>query len=265
LDDIALERLEPTERWLDSLAEHGGEVITVGPFLALMHPSPDALGFNYAAPVVPWDPDRDVTDALRALRHVFIERSLVPRLEFNEPLFPGLASELTRHGFVVEVDEPVMLCTPSDFRPLFKPEVSVRYLQPTDDDSELIAYQTIFTEVLLDRPWQPSPEAVADFRKQVEGAKQGGHALAHLDGRPVGTGFISWLDGVSEITRVATIPAARRRGVAATLTSFMMQDRFRSGDTLVWLTAANASAQALYLKLGFRLVGSRLCWRFAGA
>ena len=57
---------------------------------------------------------------------------------------------------------------------------------------------------------------------------------------------------------MATLPEARRRGVAATLTSFMLRDRFGRGDTLAWLTAAGEAAQALYQKLGFRLVGARL-------
>jgi predicted GNAT family acetyltransferase len=88
-----------------------------------------------------------------------------------------------------------------------------------------------------------------------------GHALATLDGRPVGTGFISSSNRVGEIARVATVPAARRRGVAATLTSFMMRDRFERGDTLIWLSAADAPAQALYEKLGFRAAGDRVYFR----
>jgi predicted GNAT family acetyltransferase len=60
---------------------------------------------------------------------------------------------------------------------------------------------------------------------------------------------------------MATLPEARRRGVAATLTTFMAQDRFGAGDTLVWLTAQTPPAKALYQKLGFRLIGERCYYR----
>jgi predicted GNAT family acetyltransferase len=46
----------------------------------------------------------------------------------------------------------------------------------------------------------------------------------------------------------------RRRGVAATLSSCLVQDHFARGGTLVWLSAGDAIAQAAYERIGFRLL-----------
>jgi ribosomal protein S18 acetylase RimI-like enzyme len=254
-----LRRLEPTSRWLTSFVAKGGTVMAAGPFRALL--APHLPGSDYAAPTEPLGPEEDIVKGLHALRGIFADHGSVLRLEFNEPLFPSLPGLLEREGFEVEEREPLLLCPVSDFRPVFHPDVRARFLDARDDDSRLVAYQTIFSEVLLERPWEATPEAIREFRSQLDRAGGRRHALATLAGTPVGTGFISSLDGVCELTRIATVPEARRRGVAATLTSFMLRDRFERGDTLAWLTATGVPAQSLYQKLGFRLVGERLYYR----
>jgi hypothetical protein len=59
-------------------------------------------------------------------------------------------------------------------------------------------------------PWR----STEDVRTQVERLDERCLVLATLHAKPVGTGFISSLDGVAEITRVATLTEARRQGVA---------------------------------------------------
>jgi ribosomal protein S18 acetylase RimI-like enzyme len=85
--------------------------------------------------------------------------------------------------------------------------------------------------------------------------------IAHLEGRPVGTGY-SWCNlGRTQITRVHTLRTDRRLGVASTVTSELVGDAFdRCGD-LVWLTASGPPAVALYEKLGFGLLRDRLFYR----
>jgi ribosomal protein S18 acetylase RimI-like enzyme len=66
------------------------------------------------------------------------------------------------------------------------------------------------------------------------------------------------MSGICELVGVATLPALRRRGVAATLCSFLIEDHFEEGGDVVWLSAGDAVAQATYERIGFRLVDSRL-------
>lgn len=259
LDD--LRRLEPTQSWLEDFAAHGGETIQVGPFLALINGG--LLGFDYAAPTEPLRAE-EVPGAVGELRRLFSSRGRALRVELNEPLFPQLPALLERAGLTLTEREPLLLLTPGDFRPISNPEVHVRFLQADDDEADLVAYRSIFNEVLLEEPRKPTAASIAQLRREIEQQAGRSHALATIEGRPVGTGFISSVDGVCEVTRVGTMPAARRKGVAATVTSFMIADRFGRGDTLAWLTALSTAAQALYLKLGFRLVGDRLYYHDNG-
>lgn len=64
--------------------------------------------------------------------------------------------------------------------------------------------------------------------------------------------------GLSELQGVTTLPDARRRGVAATLSSALVANVFAQGSEAVWLSAEDAAARACYAKIGFRTIGSRL-------
>ena len=256
-----LRRLEPTDAYLAQATANGAEVVPVGPFRVIFSPHSDSIWLNQAAPVKPLGSAGEVVEALHNLQRLFRQRNRTPAMEFNEPLWPSLPALLEAAGFTEKEREPLMLCTPADFRPFSSPEVSVRFLQATDAESDLVAYQSIFSRVLEDGSWQPMPDRVAQFRSEVEASSGRCHALATLDGAPAGTGYITSFEGACEITRMATLPPARRRGVAATLATFMIRDRFGRDDTLAWLTAMDAVAQALYQKLGFRVVGVRCYYR----
>ncbi|MBV9278632.1 MAG: GNAT family N-acetyltransferase [Chloroflexi bacterium] len=256
-----LRRLEPTDAFFDTIRALGDEVVPVGPFRAILDPRTDEIWASQAVPVEPLGSAAEAAEHVGALRRLFAARGRTTSVEFNEPLWPELPALLEGAGLVEYEREPLMLCTREGFRPYANPEATVRFLQPHDPDADLSAFQAIFFEVLVEKPWEETPERLDRFRAEVERVGGRGHALATLDGRPVGTGFISSSNHVGEIARVGTVPAARRRGVAATLTSFMMRDRFEHGDTLIWLSAADAPAQALYEKLGFRAAGDRVYFR----
>jgi ribosomal protein S18 acetylase RimI-like enzyme len=83
-------------------------------------------------------------------------------------------------------------------------------------------------------------------------------ALAYLDSIPAGVGVTMPMSGICELVGVATLPALRRRGVAATLCSFLLKEHFQRGGDLVWLSAGDEIAQATYERIGFRNVDSRL-------
>lgn len=253
-----LQMLEPNDGLRAAVTHGGGEVIQTVPFEAYLHSDPHALGFGYAQPVGPLPGDSEIAAGLRQLRSLFTRRGIPLSIEFNRPLFPDLPGLLESGGLVVAEREPLLVLDPTDFTPSYAMDVDVRFLHPSDPDELLSAYSRIFTEVLLERPFTETPSGVARLHSEVENADGKSHALALIEGRPVGTGFISTVEGVSEIARVATIPAARHRGVAATLTSSMLQCHFDAGANVSWLTASGLPAQRLYEKLGFRLVGERL-------
>jgi ribosomal protein S18 acetylase RimI-like enzyme len=249
-----LRRLEPDVATL-AIQVPGAEVIDCGPFRALV--SRTTGWANLAMPIRPPADLDEVTAAVKELRRRFAERGRTPRFLFKEPFFPGLASMLEQAELTLAEREPLMVCTPAGFQPSRNPNVSVRFLRAADPDTDLAAFQTIWSESLDDGSWVPTPDALAAFRAELD-QPQHSAALASLGGRAVGTGFVASHGEGCEILRVATIPVARRRGVGATVSSSLVQTGFDGGATLAWLTAANAGAQALYERIGFRHVGDEL-------
>ena len=73
---------------------------------------------------------------------------------------------------------------------------------------------------------------------------------------PLGAGSHQPVGDVSEITGVATLPAARRRGIGAAVTGRLVEHARERGADLVFLSAAGEAVARLYERLGFRRVGT---------
>jgi N-acetylglutamate synthase-like GNAT family acetyltransferase len=61
---------------------------------------------------------------------------------------------------------------------------------------------------------------------------------------------------VTEVVGVATLPAARRRGLAAAVTATLVADARRGGAEIVFLSAGGDDVARLYGRLGFERVGT---------
>lgn len=85
-------------------------------------------------------------------------------------------------------------------------------------------------------------------------------AVGELDGAVAGRASLGSIDGVAELYAVVTDPPFRRRGVAATLCSALVQRHFDNGGTLAFLDTENPGAEALYAGLGFCRIGARLTY-----
>ena len=80
-------------------------------------------------------------------------------------------------------------------------------------------------------------------------------ALATLEGKPVATAYAIRTDGVAGpavyLAGVAVLPAARRRGVGAALSSWLLARGIAGGAELAHLHADTADAARVYARLGF--------------
>jgi predicted GNAT family acetyltransferase len=99
------------------------------------------------------------------------------------------------------------------------------------------------------------PEFAAFVRDRVRSGRTV-MAVAFAEGRPVAVGSHQPVDGVSEIVGVGTLPSHRRRGIAAALTGFLVEDALRRGVRTIFLSAGDAAVARVYGSLGFRSAGT---------
>ena len=238
-------------------AERSRETVDVGPFRALLDRTTDLIWLNYAVPVAPLGQDESVAAALDELRRVFSARGRALRFEFNALPWPDLPRALERAGLRLHAEHPLMVCTPESFSPIASHGVGVGMLDDRSLEADLRAYLTILGLAFGDSPALVTDADIAELRGKLAG---GLHlrALATLDGAPAGAATLSPIDDIAELAGVATHPDARRRGVAATVSSFLTREHFDRGGRVAWLSAADAIAQAVYRKVGFQLIDTRL-------
>jgi len=64
------------------------------------------------------------------------------------------------------------------------------------------------------------------------------------------------MGGVSAIVGVATLPSARRRGLAALVTARLVQDARERGAEIVFIEAEDDDVARIYGRLGFERIGT---------
>lgn len=71
----------------------------------------------------------------------------------------------------------------------------------------------------------------------------------------VASGVHQPVGGTSEIVGVATLPALRRQGFGAAVTSCLVEHAFANGVELILLSAESDAVAAVYERVGFRRIG----------
>jgi len=70
------------------------------------------------------------------------------------------------------------------------------------------------------------------------------------------TGAFQGAEGAAEVVGVATLPAARRRGLGAAVSAGLARHALAIGYDLVFLSAASADVARVYARIGFQRVGT---------
>lgn len=245
------------EQSVSLATETDGDVVASGPFRAFFSPFTADPELNYAMPITEPDEPDGFLKALAPLRQLFADRQRRLRLEFTEELWPTLAHAVEQDGLEQVAREPLMICRAEAFQPAPPSDVRITLLTPDADEAALTAFLRVRDDDLAET--EPvGTEQVQRLREALR-ADNDWYALATLEGRFIGTGrcaasAIGW----GEISAIVTQPDFRRRGVALAVTSALVQRYLDAGGTLAWLSAANPTAQRVYARLGFSIVGNLL-------
>ncbi|MGW0432680.1 GNAT family N-acetyltransferase [Micromonospora sp. NPDC003197] len=103
---------------------------------------------------------------------------------------------------------------------------------------------------------ETTPEALAEELTRAEaGRRVSALAESATDG-VLASGLAMRVGDVAEIAGVATLPAARRRGLGAAVTGALARRMRDDGVDLVFLSAGSEEIARVYLRTGFRRVGT---------
>lgn len=123
-----------------------------------------------------------------------------------------------------------------------------RRMKPED-----VPFISRLEEETFSMPW-----SAESFLQMIE-REDNEYFVAEEDGHLLGGCGLLLIAGEGNITNVAVIPEARRRGVASGLLTYLMAEGDRAGLTAYTLEVrvSNAAAIGLYEKLGFVSEGIR--------
>jgi GNAT superfamily N-acetyltransferase len=180
---------------------------------------------------------------------------------------PGLEGAAAGAGLAVGT-HPLLVLEADGPRPCAAPPGVELRLAGVDDDLALlgavahVAFGAGGTAVgpqgpadLLARAAGRRPEEVAFERERMRAGRTV-MAVALAGGQPVSVGSHQPVGSVSEVVGVGTLPAFRRRGIAASLTAFLAADARRRGVATVFLSAGDDDVARVYGRVGFRRIAT---------
>ena len=224
--------------------------VSVGPFLASFHATSDLVFMNYAIPAQPEVDVRELPRTVARLREMFGERKRVLRFEFLEPIHRGLGRALEECGLKLEREAPLMICGRGELIDFVN--VQVLPLDGQVSDERLRELLVVGQRGFGFGDGSVTAAEIAEQRGHL-GADRYRSAYATIDGAVVGIGSLTVQ--TDELVGIATLPEFRRRGVAASVSSFLVRQHFQKGGQMAWLSAGDEIAEAVYRKIGFRRVG----------
>jgi ribosomal protein S18 acetylase RimI-like enzyme len=258
-DDDLLRRIN---RYLDAVPRAVTRTETIGPFTVFIN---EGRGWRYYARPTPGETAFAADDVGDVLAR---QRDLRQPTEFEwvEGSAPTLGDTLRSAGLVVE-SMPLMHVTQETFRAATSPtDAVVRFVRIDDDLARWNAVAMVAFDV---GGTEPGPEGIETLDPMAAHADPGSVGFARerlaegftvmagalVAGDPVSIGSHQPLEGIAEVTGVATLPAFRRRGLGAAVTSLLVRDAFDRGVTTVFLSAGGDDVARMYASLGFREVG----------
>jgi len=248
MSDIDL--LNRLERSYAESVRSKDDLIRSGPFLISLHPVMKLPWLNNAI----LDDESGVVDkeSILAMASEFEKRDRMPRMELFQELRPDLVKTLQDEGFEIECVLPVMVCTRDTFVSRINENVQVEMMTPDSDPGPFIR----LIDIAFEHDDPVSPERIEGMRQSLRKGTQWS-AMGYLDEQPAAVASLVVADGVAELAGVGTHPDHRRRGAASTVSSKLLEEFFQQAD-LAWLSAGDATAEAVYKKLGFRLAGNQV-------
>jgi len=255
------DELARLERYYDTVPRAAATVETIGPFTLFVA----AVGLPYYARPRLGGFSRFAESDVSAVRARQRALGVPESFEWVEDITPDLAPVLEEVGLVVHRHPLLVLRQPS--WPADPKGIRVR--MAGSDDAALPGLRATLDLGFAhggtargdiganerDAAINPDDPGLASWRTRTG---QGLLALAVAEDRtgPVGGGLHVPRDGVTELAGIATLPAYRRRGIAAAVTAQLVADALERGVEICFLSAESEEVARIYGRIGFERVGT---------
>lgn len=239
-DDLAT--LETVDCYLDAAPRPDADVVEVGAFTLFVSRTPWAY---YARPARGRDAQPQAPDLVE-LAQECLRRGVGLELEWVHDLHPGLGDLARGHGLEVH-EYALMVADASAFSAPEAPADRLFVVEPGRDDAAAVS--------------------AAMLAHLVDRAQRGLSVTAvaiDADG-PVASGSYQPIGAMAEIVGMATLPSARRRGLAAALTGVLACHAHAHGVQQLLLSAQSEDVARVYERAGFTRIGTAMAAEPPGA
>lgn len=255
------ELLHRIDGYLDAVPRAVVRTESIGPFTLFVN---EGHGWRYYARPTP-GATRFTAEDVRAVRDRQRALAQPEEIEWVTELAPGVGPAAETAGMRSRT-HPLMLLREHDA--VAPPDgVDVVTVAPSGD----LALMNAIANVAFDAPGTSAgahddmavdaavaaadPETIAFNRERIADGFTV-MAAARSEGQSVAVGSYQPHGGIAEITGIATLPAFRRRGIGAALTSFLARAALDRGARTVFLSADDDDVARVYGRLGFVAIGS---------
>jgi GNAT superfamily N-acetyltransferase len=250
--------LDAIQAYLRQTARERYETLECPEGTVHFHPTSAEPSWNYAVPNA--RTGKLPTAFLRVARQACRARGRLLRLEFVEELFADLGTALARAGLHRVERQLLMSVTPAQFVPA--PATPGYTFEVGSRDSEVSFLRDVAATQCHAFGGVPVPAEVVDihgFREAPDGLHLA--LVRSSSSEAVAAGALSPIsNGFGELTGLGTVPAHRRRGLGAWLSSLCIEEAWRRGATTIVLSTSGEPAERTYLRLGFRAAGHVGVW-----
>ncbi|MFU8854255.1 GNAT family N-acetyltransferase [Micromonospora sp. SL1-18] len=270
MDVVRADVLARVERFYDAVPRDGARVEEHGPLVLFVR---DGAGWPfYARPRLDATAPPALAD-VNAVRARQRELGLPEAFEWVHEITPDLLAVARSAGLSV-LEAPLMVLDPAHLPdPAALSDAPVRVLDPADPRFAAdVAVRRAVAAVGFSNGGTtrgaagPAERDAALPRLDVAALEE--EAVRIADGRRISalaetpdegalaSGMAMRVGDAAEIAGVATLPVARRRGLGAAVTAALAHELRAAGTDLVFLSAGSEEIARVYLRVGFRRVGT---------
>lgn len=227
----------------------GGQVEDRGNVVVVLNPDLPSKGFNFATKVDAGGTSKE--EVIDYVVRVFRDHGLQPHFQLWSITRPSdFGVDLWQRGFAEDGELDAMVWRKPKSLPA--PQ-GVRVRVVRGDADMALAVDLVLRGFGFPAEWKDV--LLSSLAEDPDGVA-GQTFLANLDGEPAGVAaLVRTGEGISGIYSVATVPEARRRGVATALSQHCIEAYQETNDEFLTLQVLRGSdAQGLYEKLGFETV-----------